>query len=82
MVTGKVAVANTRTISPFGVFLLFQAGDVAERVEMERRLQEVTDLLYLKQTQLEKMAGQKAGQLLALEREVSSAREEVDRMRR
>lgn len=43
---------------------------------------QVTELLYLKQTQLEKMAADKAAQQLALEREVALARDEAERVRR
>lgn len=45
----------------------------AADIDLVRRFQEVTDLLYLKQTQLEKMASEKAAQQLSLEREVRVA---------
>eukprot|EP00873_Tetraselmis_striata_P027169 jgi/Tetstr1/447433/TSEL_003693.t2 len=50
--------------------------------DLARRHKEVTELLYLKQTQLEKMAAEKAAQQLSLEREVAGLREELDRARR
>mmetsp|Transcript_34977 Transcript_34977/g.82937 ORF Transcript_34977/g.82937 Transcript_34977/m.82937 type:complete len:811 (+) Transcript_34977:165-2597(+) len=50
--------------------------------DLSRRFKEVTELLYLKQTQLEKMAAEKAAQQLSLEREISGLREELDRSRR
>ncbi|KAK9808822.1 hypothetical protein WJX72_004299 [[Myrmecia] bisecta] len=50
--------------------------------DMERRFKEVTELLYLKQSQLEKMAAEKAAQQLHMEREVASARDEADRVKR
>ena len=43
---------------------------------------QVTELLYLKQTQLERMAAEKAAQHMALERELSVAREEAARVQR
>lgn len=42
----------------------------------------MTELLYLKQTQLERMAAEKAAQQMALERELSVAREEAARVQR
>lgn len=44
--------------------------------------QQVTELLFLKQTQLERMAAEKAAQQMALERELSVAREEAARVQR
>ncbi len=38
---------------------------------------QVTELLYLKQTQLEQVAGEKAAMQLTLERELATARAEV-----
>eukprot|EP00884_Botryococcus_braunii_P015895 jgi/Botrbrau1/298/Bobra.0022s0264.1 len=49
---------------------------------LEQQFKEVTDLLYLKQTQLEKLAADKAAQQLALERELALAREEAERVKR
>ena len=43
---------------------------------------QVTELLYLKQTQLEQMAGEKAAQALQLERELAAARADAERARR
>ncbi len=43
---------------------------------------QVTELLYLKQTQLERMAAEKAAQQMALERELTVAREEAARVQR
>ncbi len=43
---------------------------------------QVTELLYLKQTQLERMAAEKAAQQMALERALAVAREEAARVQR
>ena len=43
---------------------------------------QVSELLYLKQTQLERLAGEKAAQQLALERELAIARDEAQRAHR
>lgn len=51
------------------------------RYQVAGRVQ-VTELLYLKQTQLEKMAADKAAHQLALERELAIARDEAERVRR
>jgi chromosome segregation ATPase len=54
----------------------------AANSDLSRRHKEVTDLLYLKQTQLEKMAAEKAAAQLSLEREVMGLREELEKSRR
>lgn len=43
---------------------------------------QVTELLYLKQTQLERLAAEKAAQQLSLERELAAAREQAERVNR
>lgn len=43
---------------------------------------QVTDLLYQKHTQLERMAAEKAAQQLTMEREVATAREYAERNHR
>lgn len=48
--------------------------DVAQ---LEVRLREVSDMLYLKQEQLERLAADKAAQQLRLERELALAREQA-----
>eukprot|EP00192_Tetraselmis_astigmatica_P010187 CAMPEP_0117682706 /NCGR_PEP_ID=MMETSP0804-20121206/19859_1 /TAXON_ID=1074897 /ORGANISM="Tetraselmis astigmatica, Strain CCMP880" /LENGTH=829 /DNA_ID=CAMNT_0005492949 /DNA_START=415 /DNA_END=2904 /DNA_ORIENTATION=+ len=50
--------------------------------DLARRFKEVTDLLYLKQTQLEKMAADKAAQQLSMEREISGLRDDLDKAKR
>lgn len=45
-------------------------------------LYQVTELLYLKQTQLERLAAEKAAQQLSLERELAAAREQAERVNR
>ena len=42
---------------------------------MEAQLREVSDMLYLKQTQLERLAAEKAAQQLKTERELESVRQ-------
>ena len=61
-----------------------QPGSCAQRIPFSSRhvLAQVTELLYLKQTQLERMAAEKAAQQMALERELSVAREEAARVQR
>eukprot|EP01018_Ginkgo_biloba_P001283 Gb_23096 [translate_table: standard] len=54
------------------------------QVELEKRYRELTDLLYLKQTQLEAMASEKATAIFQLEKEAKRLREvqaEVERNR-
>ncbi len=43
---------------------------------------QVTDLLYQKHTQLERMAAEKAAQRLTMEREIATAREYAERNHR
>lgn len=43
---------------------------------------QVTELLYTKQTQLERMAAEKAAQQLAHEREVAHAKDDAERVKR
>ena len=43
---------------------------------------QVTDLLYQKHTQLERMAAEKAAQQLTMEREIATAREYAERNHR
>jgi hypothetical protein len=43
---------------------------------------QVTELLYLKQTQLERLAAEKAAQQLSIERELDAAREQAERVNR
>lgn len=45
-------------------------------------LYQVTELLYLKQTQLERLAAEKAAQQLSLERELAAVREQAERVNR
>ena len=44
--------------------------------------EQVTELLYQKQTQLEHLAAEKAAQQLTLEREIEAARQQAERMSR
>ena len=53
-------------------------GDV---VQLESRLREVTDMLYLKQNQLERLSADKAAQQILIERELQQARDEVTKLR-
>ncbi|KAH7446337.1 hypothetical protein KP509_01G051800 [Ceratopteris richardii] len=53
--------------------------------ELEKRFRELTEVLYLKQTQLEEMASEKAAALIQLEKELRKSREaqaEAERSRR
>ncbi|EFN53876.1 hypothetical protein CHLNCDRAFT_58358 [Chlorella variabilis] len=50
--------------------------------DLQRRLKDVTDMLYLKQTQLERLAADKAAQQLALERDLQHARSEAQQVKR
>eukprot|EP00887_Chlorella_sp_A99_P002332 scaffold10.g2332.t1 len=50
--------------------------------ELQARLKEASDMLFLKQSQLERMAADKAGAVLALERELAAARQEAQAVRR
>ena len=43
---------------------------------------QVTELLYTKQTQLERMAAEKAAQQLAHERQVAQAKDDAERVKR
>lgn len=43
---------------------------------------QVTELLYTKQTQLERMAAEKAAQQLAHERQIAQAKDDVERVKR
>ena len=43
---------------------------------------QVTELLYTKQTQLERMAGEKAAQQLAHERQIAQAKDDAERVKR
>ena len=43
---------------------------------------QVTELLYTKQTQLERMAAEKAAQQLAHEREVAHAKDDAERVKK
>ncbi|KAI5059900.1 hypothetical protein GOP47_0024320 [Adiantum capillus-veneris] len=55
------------------------------QMELEKRFQELTEVLYLKQTQLEEMASEKAAAVIQLEKELSRSREaqaEAERSRR
>lgn len=55
------------------------------QVELEKRFRELTEVLYLKQTQLEAMASEKAAAIFQLEKELNRSREaqaEAERHRR
>ncbi|MCO5607523.1 hypothetical protein L7F22_061720 [Adiantum nelumboides] len=45
------------------------------QMELEKRFQELTEVLYLKQTQLEEMASEKAAAVIQLEKELNRSRE-------
>ena len=45
-------------------------------------MSQVTELLYTKQTQLERMAGEKAAQQLAHERQIAQAKDDAERVKR
>lgn len=47
-----------------------------------RSVVQVTELLWMKQTQLEQLAGEKAALQLSLERALTSAREDAERIKR
>ncbi|GBG84827.1 hypothetical protein CBR_g39203, partial [Chara braunii] len=51
------------------------SSSVQAHAELERRFRELTELLYLKQTQLEALSSEKAALLLKLEKEARRARE-------
>ncbi|GAX74656.1 hypothetical protein CEUSTIGMA_g2104.t1 [Chlamydomonas eustigma] len=53
-------------------------GDV---IHLESRLREVTDMLYLKQSQLERLSADKAAAQILLERELQVAKEEITKLR-
>ncbi|KAK9825360.1 hypothetical protein WJX81_003665 [Elliptochloris bilobata] len=59
-----------------------QLAEAANTSDLDRQFKEVTELLYLKQTQLERMSAEKAAQQMALERELLVAREEAARVQR
>ncbi|KAL3143881.1 hypothetical protein ABBQ32_003696 [Trebouxia sp. C0010 RCD-2024] len=50
--------------------------------ELQTRFKEVTELLYTKQTQLERMAAEKAAQQLAHEHQLTQARDDAERVKR
>ncbi|PSC71978.1 golgin candidate 1 [Micractinium conductrix] len=61
-----------------------QLADAAavDHSDLQRRLKDVTDMLYLKQTQLERLAADKAAQQLAMERDLQMARTEAAAVKR
>ena len=48
--------------------------------DLQRRLRESSEMLFLKQSQLERLAADKAGAMLALERELAGARAEAQQV--
>ncbi|KAK9832275.1 hypothetical protein WJX74_005187 [Apatococcus lobatus] len=58
---------------------LAQADDSSQ---LQNQVAEVTELLWMKQTQLEQLAGEKAALQLSLERALHSAREDAERIKR
>ncbi|GLI58809.1 hypothetical protein VaNZ11_000575 [Volvox africanus] len=53
-----------------------------DTTQLEAQLREVSDMLYLKQTQMERLAAEKAAQQLKTERELESARQELAKLTR
>ncbi|GFR43693.1 hypothetical protein Agub_g4802 [Astrephomene gubernaculifera] len=53
-----------------------------DTAQLESQLAEVSDMLYLKQTQLERLAAEKAAQQLKTERELDSTRQELAKLTR
>ncbi|GIL70478.1 hypothetical protein Vretimale_3625 [Volvox reticuliferus] len=53
-----------------------------DAIQLEAQLQEVSDMLYLKQTQMERLAAEKAAQQLKTERELESVRQELAKLSR
>ncbi|PNH03320.1 Golgin candidate 1 [Tetrabaena socialis] len=51
-----------------------------DTAQLESQLREVSDMLYLKQTQLERLASEKAGQQLKTERELDNVRQELAKL--
>ncbi|KAL0037207.1 hypothetical protein WJX79_006059 [Trebouxia sp. C0005] len=58
------------------------AQDRSSYDELQERFKEVTELLYTKQTQLERMAAEKAAQQLAHERQMAHAKDDAERVKR
>ncbi|DBA88229.1 TPA: hypothetical protein ACH3X1_016587 [Trebouxia sp. C0004] len=58
------------------------AQDRSSYDELQERFKEVTELLYTKQTQLERMAAEKATQQLAHERQMAHAKDDAERVKR
>ena len=54
---------------------------VQDVAQLEARLREVTDMLYLKQNQLERLSADKAAQQILIERDLQQARDEVTKLR-
>ncbi|PNW75212.1 hypothetical protein CHLRE_12g517500v5 [Chlamydomonas reinhardtii] len=53
-----------------------------DTAQLEAQLREVSDMLYLKQTQLERLAAEKAAQQLKTERELETVRQELAKLTR
>ncbi|EFJ50911.1 hypothetical protein VOLCADRAFT_88320 [Volvox carteri f. nagariensis] len=53
-----------------------------DTAQLEAQLREVSDMLYLKQTQMERLAAEKAAQQLKTERELESVRQELAKLSR
>ncbi|KAG2445585.1 hypothetical protein HXX76_000197 [Chlamydomonas incerta] len=53
-----------------------------DTAQLEAQLREMSDMLYLKQTQLERLAAEKAAQQLKTERELESVRQELAKLTR